>query len=46
MILAWPHKPLGDPLTGHSGRVSSVAFAQDGKTLASASGDETVRKKE
>ena len=30
------HRPIGDPLTGHAGSVSSVAFGPDGKTLASA----------
>jgi WD40 repeat protein len=35
-------KPLGEPLTGHKDRVSSVAFSPDSKTLASASGDGTV----
>ena len=35
-------KPLGEPLTGHEAAVSSVAFSPDGKTLASASADETV----
>jgi WD40 repeat protein len=32
----------GDPLTGHSGEVLSVAFAPDGHTLATASFDKTV----
>jgi tetratricopeptide (TPR) repeat protein len=36
-------KPLGEPLTGHSGEVSSVAFSPDGNTLASGSHDNTVR---
>lgn len=30
-------------LTGHSGRVKSVAFSPDGQTLASGSSDQTVR---
>jgi len=30
-------------LHGHADRVSSVAFSRDGRTLASASGDGTVR---
>jgi WD40 repeat protein len=36
-------EPIGQPLTGHSGGVTSVAFSPDGKTLASASEDTKVR---
>ncbi len=35
--------PLGEPLTGHTDSVLSVAFSPDGYTLASASWDNTVR---
>ena len=35
--------PLGPPLTGHTDRVVSVAFAPDGHTLATSSDDATVR---
>ena len=38
---ARPH-PLGKPLTGHTGYVSSVSFAPDGHTLATATGGFTV----
>ena len=33
---------LGQPLTGHTDSVNSLAFAPDGRTLASGSDDETV----
>ena len=33
---------IGEPLKGHTAQVSSVAFSPDGKTLASASGDQSV----
>ena len=47
-MLLWdvtdPARPrrLGDPLTGHTGAVYAVAFAPDGRTLATASDDQTV----
>ncbi len=36
-------QPLGNPLTGHTGPVSSVAFSPDGHRIASASSDSTIR---
>ena len=36
-------QPLGNPLTGHTAVVRSVAFSPDGHRLVSASWDNTVR---
>ncbi|MGW4380404.1 nSTAND1 domain-containing NTPase [Kitasatospora sp. NPDC004531] len=36
-------KPLTGPLIGHTSAVNAVAFSPDGRTLATASGDGTVR---
>jgi WD40 repeat protein len=36
-------QPLGHPLTGHTGPVSSVAFSPDGQRVVSGSDDTTVR---
>jgi WD40 repeat protein len=39
-----PHPtPLGQPLTGHTDTVRSVAFSPDRRTLASGSDDQTIR---
>ena len=36
-------KPIGQPLKGHEGWVSSVAFSPDGQRIVSGSLDKTVR---
>jgi WD40 repeat protein len=36
-------KPIGEPLRGHEGALSSVAFSPDGKRIVTASSDKTAR---
>ena len=36
-------KPIGTPLTGHTGGVKSAAFSPDGKRIVTASSDKTAR---
>ena len=36
-------QPIGEPLTGHTDTVSSVAFSPDGRRIVSGGCDNTVR---
>ena len=38
-----PANPIGDPLTGHTAPVESVAFSPDGSRIVSGGDDETLR---
>src|SRR5262245_41505770 len=40
---AYNGKQIGDPLTGHDGGVTSVAFSSDSTRIVSGSWDETVQ---
>ena len=37
------HRPLGPPLTGHTDVVDAIAFTPDGRTMATAGADHSVR---
>jgi WD40 repeat protein len=36
-------RPIGQPLTGHTDAVNSVAFSPDGRRIVSGSADKTLR---